>query len=92
MWKSDRSPLPEWIKNVYSLLEDHIADSNADCIKQNAAVTLIVDQKEVPTEDAQHAVKRLLNRGHLYEVNEELYITDTETDDDNEAKAGSADS
>ena len=82
MWKSDRPPLPEWIKDIYTLLEDHIADSNADSIEQDAAVTLIVDEEEVPTEDAQHAVKRLLNRGHLYEVNEELYIT--ETDDENE--------
>ena len=84
MWKSDRPPLPEWIKNVYTLLEGHITDSNANSIKQDAAVTLIVDQKEVPTEDAQHAVERLLNRGHLYEVNEELYITETDDDNDTE--------
>lgn len=75
--KEPRS-LPDWIKEAYEILTPHITGSD-DGPSRERAQELLINHDDFPNEksDAIHAINRLLNTGWLYEVNDELYVTDS---------------
>lgn len=79
-----RPPLPDWVRDAYTLLSAHITDSETSdshdqgpSITRDQAVDLLctADELTLDHEDAHHVLTRLLNRGYLYEVDNELRVT-----------------
>ncbi|SFT08849.1 hypothetical protein [Halostagnicola kamekurae] len=79
-----RPPLPEWITDVYEILSTHSSNATAGqggkSIPREHALEALRDSEQVDLEvgDATHALSRLIDRGYLYEVNDELRITEPE--------------
>lgn len=79
-----RPPLPEWITDVYEILSAHssnaAAEQSGQSIPREHALEVLRDSEQVDLEagDATHALSRLIDRGYLYEVNDELRITEPE--------------
>ncbi len=79
-----RPPLPEWITDVYEILSAHSpnAAENQDgqSIPREHALEVLHNSEQVDLEagDATHALSQLIDRGYLYEVNDELRITEPE--------------
>nr|WP_306053905.1 hypothetical protein [Natronococcus sp. AD5] len=79
-----RPPLPEWITDAYHVLSAYITDSNTSnsqgqisSVSREQAVDVLCTSDELGLEqaDAEHAIKRLLQRGYLYKVDTELRVT-----------------
>ncbi len=76
-----RPPLPGWIMDAYEILDANSHNTAASQDKQSIArehalkVLRDSEQLDLETGDASHAVSRLIDRGYLYEVNDELRIT-----------------
>lgn len=79
-----RPPLPEWITDAYTVLSARITDSETSdsqgqipAISREQAVDVLCasDELELNPADAEHAIKRLIERGYLYEVDTELRVT-----------------
>ena len=72
--------LPEWIEQAYGILAARIADSD-EGLSRRRAQEVLVGHENFPNEttDAVHAIDRLLNTGWLYEVHDELRVTDPES-------------
>ena len=70
--------LPTWVKDAYEVLTSYI-DGHQEGISREHAYTLLRDQDDLgfdaPTSDVEYAVKRLLLRGYLYEVDGDLFVT-----------------
>lgn len=79
MWNPDSGSLPSWIEDAYTVLESHFDDPREEITRERAH-ELLLDEDDFEDEpaDAEYAVKRLLERGWLYEVKGELRITDRE--------------
>jgi len=78
-------PLPNWIQSVYHVLRESVVTSS-DGIRYEDALTRLeeeVDDSEQGT-DIEFALKRLLDRGYLYEVDDKLRITEPRNSDDPE--------
>ncbi|AHG02035.1 hypothetical protein HALLA_01665 (plasmid) [Halostagnicola larsenii XH-48] len=79
-----RPPLPEWIMDVYEILSAHsrnaTAEQDGQSIPRERALETLRDSEQLDLEagDATHALSRLIDRGYLYEVNDELRITEPE--------------
>ncbi|WP_317175839.1 hypothetical protein [Halomontanus rarus] len=77
-----RPPLPEWILEAYDILVTHATDVEDDCNTQaitrdNAIdVLLTTDELTLEPEDTDYVLRRLLDRGYFYEVNDELRVTE----------------
>ncbi|ADB63597.1 hypothetical protein Htur_4836 (plasmid) [Haloterrigena turkmenica DSM 5511] len=79
-----RPPLSEWITDAYAVLSTHIIDSNSrtchgqvPAIRRGQAVDLLCASETLELEraDTEHAIKRLIDRGYLYQVDTELRVT-----------------
>lgn len=79
-----RPPLPKWITDAYTVLATYITDSNTDGsqdqiaeINRERAVDVLCTSNKLALEpaDAEHAIKRLLERGYLYQVDTDLRVT-----------------
>ena len=79
-----RSPLSEWIMDAYTVLSAHLSETETDdshgqvpaiSREQAVDVLLMIDELTLEPEDADHALTRLLDRGYLYAVDDELRIT-----------------
>jgi hypothetical protein len=69
--------MPEWIEQAYEILVSHIADTEEGISRERAQELLLAhDDFSEDAADAEYAIKRLLSRGWLYEVEGELRITD----------------
>ena len=86
MYLSDdpRPPLAEWVTDAYTVLADHMMDSETvdgthqvPSIERTEAIDVLcaADELALQPEDARYAITRLLERGYLYEVDGELRIT-----------------
>ncbi|WP_276256505.1 hypothetical protein [Halomontanus rarus] len=79
-----RPPLPEWILEAYDILTTHATDVEDDCNTQaitrdNAVdILLTTDELTLEPEDTDYVLRRLLERGYFYEVNDELRVTPTD--------------
>ncbi|MCU4975016.1 hypothetical protein OB955_20095 [Halobacteria archaeon AArc-m2/3/4] len=77
-----RPPLPEWILNAYDVLATHATDVDSDkdtqSITRDNAINILLttDELSLEPEDADYVLRRLLGRGYLYEVNDELRVTE----------------
>ncbi|MCU4973956.1 hypothetical protein OB955_14575 [Halobacteria archaeon AArc-m2/3/4] len=77
-----RPPLPEWILEAYDILVTHATDVEDDCNTQaitrdNAVdILLTTDDLTLEPEDTDYVLKRLLERGYFYEVDDELRVTE----------------
>jgi hypothetical protein len=78
MWSNEPRQLPEWLENAYEIL---LAESNTrrGAISHDQAHGLLLAHTEFSDEpaDAKYAIERLLSSGWLYEVDDELRITDS---------------
>ncbi|WP_317176112.1 hypothetical protein [Halomontanus rarus] len=76
-----RPPLPEWILEAYNILTTHATDVEDDCNTQAITrdhaidVLLTTDELTLEPEDTDYVLRRLLERGYFYEVNDELRVT-----------------
>lgn len=79
-----RPPLPDWVLDAYDVLTDAITDQErgehrrqVPAIHRDDAIEVLQSTDELHLEpgDADHAVTRLLERGYLYEVDNELRVT-----------------
>lgn len=79
MWNNEPRPVPDWIQDGYKVLATHI-DRHQEAITRERAYEILLADGDFEDEpaDAKYAVRFLLNRGWLYEVNGELRITDPE--------------
>ena len=70
--------LPGWIEDSYLSLERYLCEqSGEDSFTHHQATELIAEANpDFSDADINHALDHLLNRGWLYEVNDQLFITD----------------
>lgn len=71
--------LPDWIEQAYEILHDAIGESDDELTGAEAREVLVGhDSFPDDRDDATYAIDRLLDTGWLYEVDDELRITDPE--------------
>ncbi|WP_226007964.1 hypothetical protein [Natrinema salinisoli] len=76
-----RPPLPEWILDAYDVLCTHSFNSaeaeDVQSIPREQAIEVLcsIDDVALESEDATHALSRLIERGYFYEVDGELRVT-----------------
>lgn len=73
MYRDERPPLPDWILDVYQQLNSHICRSDGGLATEKATALIVTE--EIGEADVEYALQRLLDRGYLYLVDDELYIT-----------------
>ncbi|ADB63564.1 hypothetical protein Htur_4792 (plasmid) [Haloterrigena turkmenica DSM 5511] len=79
-----RPPLPNWVTDAYTVLETDITENAADsgqsgvpAISRDQAADVLCadDDLALEPDDADYALRRLLNRGYFYAVDNELRLT-----------------
>ena len=77
-----RPPLPDWILECYDCLRPAMCDREEEhvdirAIDRDEAVEFLLADCEVPLEpdDVTYALEQLLNRGYVYQVDDELRLT-----------------
>ena len=79
-----RPSLADWILDAYTVLAAHLSEAETDdghgqvpVISREEAVDVLLttDELALEPEDADHALTRLLDRGYLYAVDDELRVT-----------------
>ncbi|WP_306061213.1 hypothetical protein [Natronococcus wangiae] len=78
MYRDERPPLPNWILDVYRQLKPRICSGDDGLAKEKATALIVTE--EIGEADAEYALQRLIDRGYLYLVDDELYVTDPDTD------------
>jgi hypothetical protein len=79
MWDSDRPRLPTWIEDTYEVLAPHLSNQEGGISKADAETFLTTHSDlNLSDADARHALDQLINRGYLYEVEGNLFITEME--------------
>ena len=75
--------LPGWIEDSYLSLERYLCEQpGEDSFTQQQATELIAEANpDFGDADIKHALDHLLNRGWLYEVDDQLFITDLQCED-----------
>lgn len=77
-------PIADWILDAYTVLSASLSEAATDeshgqvpAISRNQAVDVLLTTDELALEpdDANHALTRLLDRGYLYAVDDELRVT-----------------
>ena len=71
-------PLPSWTQDAYLPLERYLCEqATEDSFTRHQATELIAEANpDYGTADIDHALDHLLNRGWLYKVNDQLFITE----------------
>ena len=86
MWDSNRPPLPDWVEDVYTWFETHLqTESDDNSLDRTRATELAISAHpdlELTHDDIEYAFNRLINRGYLYEVDEQLYVTEFQIHDE----------
>lgn len=77
-------PIADWILDAYTVLSAALSEAKTDeshgqvpAISRHQAVDVLLTADELALEpdDADHALTRLLDRGYLYAVDDELRVT-----------------
>jgi hypothetical protein len=81
MWNShpNERSLPDWIQTAYDVLEATINERDGGLAVEEAHAVVLeaaIDEGELTSTDAEYAIQRLLNRGYLYEVEGDLFVTE----------------
>ncbi|WP_222913735.1 hypothetical protein [Natrinema sp. SYSU A 869] len=71
--------MPDWILEVYRQLKSRICRGDNGLTKEKATALIVTE--EIREADAEYALQRLIDRGYLYLVDDELYVTDSGSDD-----------
>ena len=82
MYRDERPPLPDWIVDVYRHLKSHLCHGGDGLAKEKATALIVTE--EIGEGDAEYALQRLINRGYLYLVDDELYVTESDADNTEE--------
>lgn len=82
MFRDDRPPLPNWILDAYRQLATQIQSRDGGLPTKEAETILAT--AEIDESDAEYALGRLLDRGYLYQVEDELFVTLPDELDDEE--------
>lgn len=83
MYRDDHSPLADWIIDAYEMIASEIgAQEDDQRFDTERAHDLLVAEGH-DRMDAEYAIQRLLDRGYLYSVEGDLFVTepDHSTDD-----------
>jgi hypothetical protein len=78
MYRNNRSQLTPWLEDAYATLASEIRqqeDEDDHGLGTDRARELLHTEDLIEA-DAQYAVERLLDRGYLYTVDGELFITE----------------
>jgi hypothetical protein len=80
-------PLPGWIEYSYLSLERYLCEqSDEDSFTHHQAIELIAEANpDFGDGDINHALEYLLNRGWLYEVDDQLFITELQCGESTES-------
>lgn len=79
-----RPPIADWILDAYTVLSASLSEAEPDdghgqapAISRDQAVDVLLTTDELALEpdDANHALTRLVDRGYLYAVDDELRVT-----------------
>lgn len=79
-----RPPLPEWIMDAYAIICAQVEAAETDVnpgphsgLTRERTVELLLAAEDLAVEqpDVEYALDRLLERGYIYEVDEELRVT-----------------
>ena len=73
MFRDERPPLPEWVLDAYSQLAERIRSRDGGLPIEEAKALLITEDTDQA--DVDYAFQRLLDRGYLYQVEGELFVT-----------------
>jgi hypothetical protein len=69
--------IPPSAEDALAVLNDAVGDANDGFPKDEAKAVLVADDRFTET-DAEHVLDLLQNRGHIYYVDEQVYITPTD--------------
>jgi len=73
----DKPSLPKWIREAYETLETEYTAGINELSRTDAEEMLLAEDENIEEEaDAVYAIDRLLDRGWLYEVNDQLRKTE----------------
>lgn len=79
MWDPDPRSPPDWIRHAYEVLAFHIEQRRGGVTRQRGRELLLEDDEfEADSADAKYALRYLLDHGWLYEVDDDLRVTDPE--------------
>ena len=73
MFRDERPPLSDWILDAYRQLADQIQTCDGGLPTEEAKTLLITE--ETDETDVEYLLQRLLDRGYLYQVEGELFVT-----------------
>ncbi|WP_158600518.1 hypothetical protein [Haloarcula sp. Atlit-7R] len=77
MRHTGQPPLPDWIQSAYQTLERAYATGTDELSKSEAHEFLLAESEDIEEQaDAVYVVDRLLDRGWLYEVDDQLRKTE----------------
>lgn len=76
MYRDERPPLSDWILDAYRQLAAQIQPREGGLSTGDAKTLLITE--EIDESDVEYALRRLLDRGYLYQVEGELFVTEPE--------------
>lgn len=84
--RDTRPALAPWILETYANLCSHLTDDRAESARETAshvpsiareeAIAVLCGVDEFTRTDVDYALTRLLERGYVYEVDDELRVTD----------------
>jgi enolase len=69
--------IPPFAEDALDVLNEAIGDAG-DGLRKDEAKALLADDDRFPETDAEYALDMLQNRGHIYYVDELVYITPTD--------------
>jgi len=79
---NQRPPLPDWVRECFDCLRERLCEleSSTDSkpgLEYDDAITVLMTNctADIETEDAEHALDRLLDYGYLYQVGSTLRLT-----------------
>lgn len=78
--RDERPPLPDWILDAYRQLASRIQARDGGLPMEEANAILLAEEIEEP--DVEYALQRLLDRGYLYRVSDELFVTEPDDSDE----------
>ena len=76
MYRNNRSQLTPWLEDVYETLASEICQQEDDHGLGTDRARELLHAEDLIEADAQYAVERLLDRGYLYTVDGELFVTE----------------
>jgi hypothetical protein len=69
--------IPPFAEDALAVLSEAVGDDDDGLPKDEAEAVLVADDR-FPETDAEYVLNLLQNRGHIYYVDEQVYITPTD--------------